>query len=61
VIGESHDKAGNFAFNWSLAQSQFAGGELTLTAVAYDDQGLISRPAQKQSAKLKILPPGPKR
>ena len=57
VIGESRDKAGGFALSWSPAQGKLAsGGEVTVTAVAYDDQGLISRPAQKQSAKFMIQP-----
>lgn len=45
-IGESFDAAGNFAVQWNIAESDLIIGDNPLiTAVAYDDKGLISVPS----------------
>jgi uncharacterized protein YjdB len=45
-IGESTNPAGNFAFNWKPNQAP-GTSNLLITAVAYDDQGLISVPTNE--------------
>jgi len=44
-IGESSDRAHDFAFAWNLADYKILRGRRLITAKACDDQGLESRPA----------------
>lgn len=44
-IGESLEKANNFAFDWEIGQTNLNTGEnVLITAVAYDDEGMRSAP-----------------
>jgi len=43
-IGESRDKDHNFAFEWDLSRYKIPLGRQLITAKAYDDRGLESKP-----------------
>jgi hypothetical protein len=44
-IGESTDKENDFLFSWDISQTDLSeGAGVLLTSVAYDNEGLISRP-----------------
>ncbi len=46
-IGESTDKASQFAFKWDVSRYKIQVGRRLITAKAYDDKGLESRPAEE--------------
>ncbi len=56
-IGESADAGNNFAFNWDV--STYLGirarQKVTITAVAYDNRGVISRPTDDGDAEIKFV------
>jgi len=45
-IGESTDKVNNFAFEWDLSKYKINKGRRLITAKAYDDKGLESKPSE---------------
>lgn len=50
-IGESTDRANDFAFAWDLSQTGLSADDaVLLTAVAYDDKGLKSWPSDEADA-----------
>lgn len=51
-IGESADRANNFAFFWTPPQA--SGTTVVVTAVGYDDRGLITRPTDQGDRSLLI-------
>lgn len=51
-IGESNDRTSNFAFFWIPPQS--SGTTVNVTAVGYDDRGLITRPTDAGDRNLLI-------
>ncbi len=46
-IGESSDSATNFGFAWDLADYKIMPGKRLITAKAYDDQGVESKPTEE--------------
>ncbi len=54
-IGESTDRANGFAFDWDLSQTTLsATASVLITAVAYDAEGLISRPSDEGDKKMQL-------
>ena len=54
-IGESRDTANGFALVWDLGQAHLSpGSTVQVTAVGYDDKGLISRPSPEGEAMLSL-------
>lgn len=55
-IGESTDRDNSFAFDWNVTESNVNVGEnVLITAVAYDDKGLINRPDNDVDAIAKMV------
>ncbi len=56
-IGESTDKDNNFLLNWNVSQYDGirARQKVTITAVAYDDRGMISRPSEHGDATIEFV------
>jgi hypothetical protein len=56
-IGESTDQENNFAFTWDVSKYKGfrARQKMTITAVAYDDRGVISRPSDEGDAQIKFV------
>jgi hypothetical protein len=52
-IGESTDKANGFLYNWSVELTP--GQDQLVTAVAYDDQGLISEPSDAGDKSISVV------
>ncbi len=55
-IGESSDRANRFAFEWDLSRYKISQGNRFITAKAYDDRGVESRPSDVGDAVLVIQP-----
>ncbi len=56
-IGESTDKANNFAFEWNVSHYKIQLGRRLITAKAYDDRGLESRPTDEGDVLVTIEAP----
>ncbi len=56
-IGESCDQANQFAFQWHLSRYKISLGRQLITAKAYDDRGLESKPTDKGSVTVIIHAP----
>lgn len=56
-IGESSDKANNFAFEWDLSRYKIQLGRQLITAKAYDDRGLESKPTDEADVLVLIQTP----
>lgn len=55
-IGESRDAAAGFAFEWDLSKYDLrVNSRPTITAVAYDNHGLISKPTDEGDVRVKII------
>ncbi|MBN1479647.1 glycoside hydrolase family 9 protein [candidate division KSB1 bacterium] len=55
-IGESTDATNNFMFHWDVSTYKVRERQRPLiTAVAYDDRGLISRPTDKGDRKIRLV------
>ncbi len=56
-IGESSDKANHFAFEWELSRYKIPVGKQLITAKAYDDRGLESKPTDEGDVSVIIQAP----